>query len=598
MINQLLSISILITKTGGITSESNAEGGTKYPVKCVFENIQKFRIKTAKHEQLTNITKISEKYEIENENEVKDKLSLLNNSKHNEYDYIVIEIPEKFLNVKNQFLKRVSLIDMIGVPDPTLKKLAHERNLIAIRNENLDVVFLVKRDGNDRGFVNAENLINLNDSDIFKRTFKTNFIFPPKLVSVWAFNMDKINEINSDTTRDLNVNFYNSEKQQYQNHLHLSLLRISKKKTSQENENKLLELKEKVEFKKFSKKKIYADFENTEHKEIESRLSALLYFPETHPLGKSTTEELNALFDEVYLFKKKKQNEKLLSELNKINTETVCKLYSKSSKVNDQMFKFTRIYRATIKKDSSNILKIETEFEIFFKEINQLRLDLDNKRKKRKVKNDDNNIYDNECSILALNIFQDLKNRFIDRIIKIFTDNISHIRKFFEEKINQKENYNINEFLDYNFYRQFLVREFDALDQSNLERPILNFKKKNLQALKSKTLDKYKSIKDEIYCENKTNDRNKKALQILIENDNQIKLIKKQYQTGDFLEDVFDTTNEPVLLRGKQSTTSVNSSNLFELIKNGPHNVSHTILHLNTHDFFLLTFTIISLKSL
>ncbi len=103
----------MTSKTGGIREKDDDEGCTKYPVKCSFSNTNKFIVNYIDE----NSKSVTLKFD-----ETKDtykKLSELNS--RNDIDYIKVEIPDSFLNESNQYLKKVVLIDMVGVPDKNLK---------------------------------------------------------------------------------------------------------------------------------------------------------------------------------------------------------------------------------------------------------------------------------------------------------------------------------------------------------------------------------------------------------------------------------------------------------------------------------------------
>jgi len=464
------------------------------------------------------------------------------------------------LNESNQYLKKVVLIDMVGVPDKNLKEVAHKRNLKIIKEQGLDIVFIVKNDSGLRGNIFPADLIELNKSDIFMRTM---VCFSPKLISVWAFNVDKLKDITEDTKK-LTEEEYIDMKETYSKYLHLSLLQITKKKMSQEAENKLkqLILKDYLEFQQEKNKPSNLYFLNREHKEIEQRLSAFLYYPEGHPLRKVSIKSFEEILKEVYEFKKKKKMEVILSESYKVNTVIMCKYFSKMIRSqNNIMFKFLHKYKSTENIDIIKKLELEKTLTLFFREINKAKC---NSYKKLKILNkikDEKKISKLEEN---LNIHHTtIKKDFVEKIIKIFMDKIIYIDNFLSKKLEVKDSYVINSDLNENAYREILNSEINDLKSINK----LGYKKR----LKNIILEKYESIKDEYYFD-KSNDFSKKDnfIKTLKNYKKNIESIKSKYTSDQNLPDFSDRPNDPALLLSKKSTNSVESSDLREEISREP----------------------------
>lgn len=195
----MIGINLLTSKTGGASAhQANSSGCTQYPVKLKFEtdtSSKKYKVEVevqGKKKCKSNSYSTKE--------EVFARLNELNLEKKNEVCYIVVKIPHNAQNERNGFLKNVELIDMIGVPDKDLKETAHKRNLFAIQ-QGLDIALIVKRDSNQRGTINPNDLNDLEDSDIFKRTFQASNLYLPKMVATWAFDCDKINSVDKSSSR-------------------------------------------------------------------------------------------------------------------------------------------------------------------------------------------------------------------------------------------------------------------------------------------------------------------------------------------------------------------------------------------------------------
>lgn len=446
-INQLIGKDLLSTKTGGVPGHLNiSKGCTQYPLKLRFvENIiKKFEIKTFKENNMVDL------YIKHDTTEVSKTIDELNKRNNDSFDHIELILPFN-LNLELSFLKNVEFIDLIGVPDSELDQKAHERNMKAIFYNGLDIAFILKRDSNNRGTILPEDLINLNKSDLFKHKFNSTKILqevsPPKIVSVWSF---EINQKNHDNFPD---NYYTNNQLIYRNYLMKSLNILSKKIITQELINKLKDAKH-PDFEKYQDE-VYLFFKNSEFKEIQDRLDAFLYFPSGHSLRKNTIATLNEIILDTIRYKQNKLEKKMLRQLLLVNTRLKNKFYnSMSQSEGGSLFKHLNVYKNSKRKNNINKSTIKKKIDVFIIEANRIQNE------------NDEESYLNEQLELK-------KNKFVDKICKVFKEYIENIRNYIE-KMNETNafiiNNSINDIFCRNSIETFLQENFGDLKKIILKR--------------------------------------------------------------------------------------------------------------------------------
>ncbi len=266
-------MNILPSKSGGDPTKGEliSSGCTRYPVKCTFSKENMFVIETIKINKLGKKELIS-KNSFNNEQSLQHHLLNLNNTNEFEFDYIIIHIPELLLRSNDlSFISCVDFLDLVGVPDEELKELANQRNSSIILHEGLDAAFILKRTDSDRGKIYPKDLIELNKSSIFKRNLHSNEEknLPPKLVSIWAFEVNNLE--NYDYSEQ--TNYYENNSENFKQHLEASLDTISKKIMNEEAKQKLRQFENNQNYKAYrTDHEIYSYFKNCEYEEMKSRI--------------------------------------------------------------------------------------------------------------------------------------------------------------------------------------------------------------------------------------------------------------------------------------------------------------------------------------
>jgi hypothetical protein len=119
-----------------------------------------------KFETNNNLESLTENYsqKFKNIGEISNKLTELNDKILN-IAYIVVNIPENVLRQDLNFLKNVEIVDLIGVPDNSIKN-AYELNSIFLK-DNLDCLFIVKCSIIDRGEICQKDIVELHRCLLF-----------------------------------------------------------------------------------------------------------------------------------------------------------------------------------------------------------------------------------------------------------------------------------------------------------------------------------------------------------------------------------------------------------------------------------------------
>jgi len=280
----------------------------------------------------------------ESDEQVNKYLDELNISIDSNFDYIIVNIPEEVLKDQDlSFISCVDFLDMIGIPEPDekLNEISSQKNLCIITHEGLDAAFILKSLGSDRGKIYPKDLIELGKSNIFKRNLHPNEEknLPPKLVSIWAFNIKNENYDYSETN-----DYYENNRQNYKRYLEATLASISKKVMSQESKEKLraLNIETDENYRKYrNNHEIYFYFKNAEYEEMKKRIDSLLIFPPNNGLRKDTVKSLINIINEIKQFKNEKLFRNILIKLSQFNTNLIGSFFSIMSKdENGKMFQF------------------------------------------------------------------------------------------------------------------------------------------------------------------------------------------------------------------------------------------------------------------
>lgn len=446
---------------------------------------------------------------------------------------------------------------MIGIPEPDekLNEISSQKNLCIITHEGLDAAFILKSLGSDRGKIYPKDLIELGKSNIFKRNLHPNEEknLPPKLVSIWAFNIKNENYDYSETN-----DYYENNRQNYKRYLEATLASISKKVMSQESKEKLraLNIETDENYRKYrNNHEIYFYFKNAEYEEMKKRIDSLLIFPPNNGLRKDTVKSLINIINEIKQFKNEKLIRNVLIKLSQFNTNLIGSFFSIMSKdENGKMFQFLNNKR-NIRNGKKAKESIQKRIQLFQTDVKKLFDD--------ESDNINENSVDSTSSlkIELLGQIYKCKEDFKEKISSYFEIYIEKVKNFYEKNPEVSKKYELNKNLtdEYDF-KYFVEENLPTFDEQ--------FKTLKEDFVKSTTeiiCAKYDSIKTEIYLEkeSKNNQNGLESLNLLYENSTILKAKKIIISNKELV----DNENCPKLFMSSSSTKIPSSNTILLEIK-------------------------------
>jgi len=143
-------------------SSQKGEGCTKFPIRCLFEELNKVELYIIKSDQRRE-HKNNFEASANGMNEVSIYIDSLNTEQN--IEEIIIHIPVRILPKDHLFLKNVKFLDLVGLPDVNTKN-SIDLNRKSINREYVDAIAICER---QRGMCNADMIRYLSLIDIFSK---------------------------------------------------------------------------------------------------------------------------------------------------------------------------------------------------------------------------------------------------------------------------------------------------------------------------------------------------------------------------------------------------------------------------------------------
>ena len=316
-------------------SSQKGEGCTKFPIRCIFKDINKIVLFIIKSDQKREFRRDFEA-STSGMNEISNYIDSLN--KEQNIEEIVLHISVKMLPHEHSFLKNVQFLDLVGLPDVNVRN-SIDLNRKSVNREYVDAICICER---QRGMCNADMIRYISLIDIFSKIRE----IPIKL---FVMCIDRVEEIAS-----------NSEYQRLKCKISIQKSIMKAFDYDYSLERNFDEIN--VDIAATLDMKIPVDHKKVDLDEVIYRCDALLI---TNPMNENSIRSLNNLINEIRQHKADNEVRKSLLNIQMLNTVIKTKMKAKMYSLRNVMHPvFRSIHNYFYTNQQYKKLKTQSKHEI------------------------------------------------------------------------------------------------------------------------------------------------------------------------------------------------------------------------------------------